>query len=97
MKKIEMKTMKDYQDLHLKCDVLFLVDVFGKFRNNNLKNYRLSPSHLLSVPGLMQCFKRQKSNLNLFQILTCKYSSKKVQEVEFIIFLIDTAKRTISI
>ena len=49
MKKIEMKTMKDYQDFHLKCDVLFLADVFGKFRNNNLKNYRLSPSHLLSV------------------------------------------------
>ena len=49
MKKIEMKTMKDYQGFHLKRDVLFSADVFGKFRNNNLKNYRLSPSHLLSV------------------------------------------------
>ena len=49
MKKIEMKTMKDCQDFHLKRDVLFSADVFGKFRNNNLKNYRLSPSHLLSV------------------------------------------------
>ena len=33
-----MKTMKDYQDLYLKCDVLLLVDGFGKFRNNSLKN-----------------------------------------------------------
>ena len=33
--------MKDYPNLHLKCDVLLLADVFEKFRNNSLKNYRL--------------------------------------------------------
>ena len=38
-KKIEMKTMKDYYNLYLKCDALFLADVFGKRRNNSLKNY----------------------------------------------------------
>ena len=32
-KKFEMKTMKDYHDLHL------LADVFEKLRNNSLKNY----------------------------------------------------------
>ena len=32
--KFEMKTMKDYHDLYLKCDVLSLADVFKKFRNN---------------------------------------------------------------
>ena len=32
-KKFEMKTMKDYHDLHL------LTDVFEKLRNNSLKNY----------------------------------------------------------
>ena len=37
-KKIEMKTMKYYYDLHLKCDILLLGDVFEKFRNNSLKN-----------------------------------------------------------
>ena len=26
-----MKTMKDYHDLYLKCDILLLADVFGKF------------------------------------------------------------------
>ena len=47
-----MKTMKDYHDLYLKCDVLLLGDVFEKFRNNSFKNYGLWPSHYLSAPGL---------------------------------------------
>ena len=46
-----MKTMKDYHDLYLTCDVLLLA-VFGKFRNNSLKNYGLCPSHYLSAPVL---------------------------------------------
>ena len=37
-KKFEMKTMKYYYDLDLKCNVLLLGDVFEKLRNNNLKN-----------------------------------------------------------
>ena len=50
--KFEMKTMKDYHDLYLKCDVLLLADVFEKFKNNGLKNYALCPSHYLSAPGI---------------------------------------------
>ena len=50
--KFEMKTMKNYHDLYLKCDVLFLADVFEKFRNNSLRNYGLCPSHYLSAPAL---------------------------------------------
>ena len=42
-----MKTMKDYHDLYLKCEVLLLAAVFEKFRNNSLKNYELCPSHYL--------------------------------------------------
>ena len=38
-KKFEMKTLKYYHDLYLKCDVFSLADVFEKFRNNCLKNY----------------------------------------------------------
>ena len=38
-KKFEMKTLKYYHDLYLKCDVFPLADVFEKFRNNCLKNY----------------------------------------------------------
>ena len=37
---------------NLKCDVLLTADVFGKFRNNSLKNYGLYLSHHLSAPAL---------------------------------------------
>ena len=47
-----MKTMKDYYDLYLRCDVLLLADVFEKFRNNSLKSYELCPTHYLSAPAL---------------------------------------------
>ena len=36
--KCEMKTMKDYHNLYLKCDILLSADVFKKFRNNSIKN-----------------------------------------------------------
>ena len=51
-RKTEMKTMKDCHDLYLKCDALLLANKFEKFRNNDLKNYRLCASHYLSAPGL---------------------------------------------
>ena len=47
-----MKTWKDYHDSHLKCDILLLVNMFKKFRNNGLKNYGVFPNHYLSAPGL---------------------------------------------
>ena len=47
-----MKTMKDYDDSCLKCDVFLLADVFEKLRNNSLKNYGLCPCHYLSAPAL---------------------------------------------
>ena len=47
-----MKTRKDYHDMYLKLDVLLLVAVFKRSRNNSLKNYGLCPSHYLSAPGL---------------------------------------------
>ena len=50
--KFEMKTMKDYHDLYLKCEVLTLADVFETSRNNSLNNYGLCPSHYLSAPDL---------------------------------------------
>ena len=49
---LEMKTMKDHHYLYLKCHVLLLADVFEKFRNNNLKNYGLCPSHYLRARAL---------------------------------------------
>ena len=34
-----MKTMNDYHNFYLKCDVSLLPDVFEIFKNNSLKNY----------------------------------------------------------
>ena len=98
-KKFEMKTMKDYYDLYLKCDVLLLCDLLEIFKNDSLKNYRSYPSHYLSAPGLIwdAMPKRQRLILNLFQILTVIYSLRRVKDVEFLIFLIDIAKPTIII
>ena len=87
-----MKAIKDYHDLYLKCDVLLLVDVFEEFRNNSLKNYGLCPSHHLSTLGLSwnAMLKMTKIELELIPDI-------KVQQVEFLIFLIDTAKPAINI
>ena len=49
----EMKMMKDYHDLYLKCDILLFADAFEKFRNNSLKKYQLCPCHYLSTPSLV--------------------------------------------
>ena len=95
-----MKTMKDYHDLYLKCAVLLLADVFRKFRNNSLKIYRVCPKHYLSASALSWdavLNMTKKWNLNLLQILTCTYSSKKIWEVGFLILAIDIVKPTISI
>ena len=47
-----MKTMKDFHNLYLKCDILLLADVLEKFANNSLRNYGLCLSHYLSAPTL---------------------------------------------
>ena len=48
--KCEVKTMKVYHDLYLKCDVLLLADVLKKLTNKSLKKFRLCPSLYLSAP-----------------------------------------------
>ena len=91
--------MKDYDDFYLKCGVLLLADVFEKCRNNRLKNYRICQSHYFNTPGVSwdAMFKMKKLSLNLFQILVCTYSLRKVKEVEYLIFIIDSAKPAINI
>ena len=50
--KFEIKTMKDYHDLYLQCNVLLSGDAFEKFRIRRLENCGLSPSHYLNTPAL---------------------------------------------
>ena len=81
--------------MSLKQDAFLLVDVTEKFRNNSIKNYTFCPSNFLSASFLSwdANLKWQKMSLNLLQIMTSIYSLKKVEETEFLIFLIDSAKR----
>ena len=41
-----MKIMKNCPELHLKCDILLLSDIFEKYRNNSWKNNGLCPSQI---------------------------------------------------
>ena len=50
--KFETKSMKNYHDLYLKCDILLLADVFEKVRTSCIKNYGLCLSHYFSAPAL---------------------------------------------
>ena len=72
--------MNDNHNLYLKYDVLLLADVFEKFRNNSLKNYGVCPSHYFSAPALSwdTMLNLTKIELDLFQILTCICSLRKV-------------------
>ena len=76
-KKFEMKMIKDYHDLYLKCDVLLLADVFGKFRNtfNSFKNYGLYSSHYLSAPALSWDAMFNMTEVELELIMVMQYLS----------------------
>ena len=83
--KFQTKTMTDYYDLYLECDVLLLADIFEKFRNNSLKNYGLYSSHYLSELALSWNVMLEMTNVELKFILDPDmyiYSLKKVQEVQ---------------
>ena len=43
----EMKTMKNYHNLYLKCDVLLSTDMLEKFRNNSLEKLWIMSESLL--------------------------------------------------
>ena len=91
----EMKTVKDYHNLYLKCDVLLLADVCEKFRNNGLKNYGLCPRHYLSAPALSS-----DAMLNITKVELELITDPDMYiffEKGIIIFLIDIVSPTISI
>ena len=50
--KFHCKTLEDYRDIYLNNDILLLADIFEKFRNTCLHNYRLDPVHYYTSPGL---------------------------------------------
>ena len=98
-KKFKTKTVKNYHDLYLKCDVSLLADVFEKFRNKSLKNYGLCPIHYFSALVLSwdAILKMTKMELELIPYPDIYLFFKKVWELEFFIFLIDRVEPTINI
>lgn len=48
----KIKTLGEYTDLYLKCDVLLLCDIFEHFRNMSLKHYSLDPAYYVYAPNL---------------------------------------------
>ena len=98
-KKIEMKTMKDYHDLYLKCDVLLLAYLFEKLWNNSLKNYGLCPSHYLSALGLYwdAMLKMKKIELELITDPEMYIFFEKGTKGGISVLLVDTAKPAINI
>ena len=98
-KKFKTKTVKNYHDLYLKCDVSLLADVFEKFRNKSLKNYGLCPSHYFSALGLSwdAILKMTKVELEFIPYPDIYLFFKKVWELEFFIFLIGRVEPTINI
>ena len=49
----EMKNLEHYHNLYNQVDVLLLADVYEKFRNICIKNYKLDPAHYYTAPGLV--------------------------------------------
>ena len=98
-KKFKTKTVKNYHDLYLKCDVSLLADVFEKFRNKSLKNYGLCPSRYFSALGLSwdAILKMTKVELEFIPYPDIYLFFKKVWELEFFIFLIGRVEPTINI
>ena len=65
----DCKSMRDYNDLYLKSDVLLLAHVFESFRDLCLKNYKLDPAYYYTAPGLFYdaCLKRTNIELELIR------------------------------
>ena len=92
-----MKTMEDYHDFYLKCDILLLANVFEKIRNNILRNYGLRPSHHLSAPDLSwDAITKIKLELIPDPDIYI-FFQKGTRGAIFFIFLIDLSKPTIEI
>ncbi len=47
-----LKTMDEYLELYLKCDILLTCDCFERFRSKSLCDYDLDPGNYLTLPAL---------------------------------------------
>ena len=61
----KMKIFKDFLKVYNITDVLLLADVFEKFRDVCLKNYKLDPAHYYTAPGLAWDAMLKMTGINL--------------------------------
>ena len=84
--------------MYLKCDVLLLAGVSEKFRNSSLQSYGLFLSHYLTPPVLSwdAMLNMTKVELGLILDAVMYLFFGKGMIGEFLIFLRDIVKQTIS-
>ena len=51
-KEFKCKTLEEYMELYLLCDVCLLADVFEQFRKTSIDEYQLDPAYFVSSPQL---------------------------------------------
>ena len=94
-----MKTMKSYHDFYIIYGVLLLANVFEKFNDNILKNYRSCPSHCLSTPALSCYVMLGMTKVELDFIsdgdMYLFFDKGRDGKMEFFTFLRDAVKSTI--
>ena len=66
-KGFKLENLGDSHDIHVQSDTLLLADVFNNFRDMCIKEYKLDPAHLLSLPGLawQACLKKTNYDMLL--------------------------------
>ena len=66
-KDLEIKSSREYHDLHVQSDTLLLADVFENCRNMCIEIYELDPAKFLSAPALAwkAALKKDKIKLHL--------------------------------
>ena len=73
----QMKTIKYYHNVYIKCDVLLLANVFEKFRKSSSEKYGSCLVHYLSAPALTCDGMR-----NMMEVTT-----KHISDVDLYLFL----------
>ena len=66
-KRFELENLGQYHDLYVQSDTLLLADAFENFRDVCIKEYKLEPTHFLSLPGpaWQACLKKTNIELEL--------------------------------
>ena len=70
-KLFDCKTIKDYNDLYVKTDVLLLAHAFASYRKNSYISYGLDPLYCISAPGYSNRPMLKMSNIEIKLITDC--------------------------